>query len=412
MAAVAHLTDQLDQANSEQDPASRVQKLRDLRADLAFLVGTADRYIGDAELEREGSTARDVLGQLNARADADARDRLVQNGMIAPEAADAAGLYSHQQLDRAEELGESWLLEAVRPPTRSRPSAGPEPAALHELAEAAEPAGHQPSTVDVYARTDEDGTRTYDKTRQELHRHISDRILRRSRRSNKPTAALIMGAAGREKLADDLDARGRLPADAAHIDHQQIKAGIPEFRHMLRDGDPQAHLAVHEEAHDIARQTLSEAVRRRANVVLSGTGGNAHEVAHALKRHGYRVEAHVASSSPLAAAKTMLDQASDPSEGPDRRRVIPPDRLNEAYRDQARGIRRAGDAADSLSVYDTDPTYSREVYRDGDILDDQAFGQAINPPALPPVPSSDDDRTTDDELADQPRQLSIDPEAS
>jgi Zeta toxin len=87
------------------DPAERVSKLRALRADIATLVGTADRYIGDQELEREGRAFGRVRGFMEARAEANARGELLDVGAASPEGLDAAGVLSHQELDRRAEDG-------------------------------------------------------------------------------------------------------------------------------------------------------------------------------------------------------------------------------------------------------------------------------------------------------------------
>lgn len=100
--AIGQLRDELDRLAADPDiePADRVAQLRDLRSDLAFLTGTCDRYIADQELLREGSALDRVREYLGAREDADARGVLLDRGMATPEQLDAAGLLSHDELDR------------------------------------------------------------------------------------------------------------------------------------------------------------------------------------------------------------------------------------------------------------------------------------------------------------------------
>jgi hypothetical protein len=111
--AIADLQGQLDQAVSDPslDPAARVKQLRGLRSDIATLLGQADRYMADLEKQREGEAIDRVAGYIRAREDADLRGDLVDRAQAAPEALDAAGLLSHNELDRR--LADGTFEEAV-----------------------------------------------------------------------------------------------------------------------------------------------------------------------------------------------------------------------------------------------------------------------------------------------------------
>jgi predicted ABC-type ATPase len=92
-------------------PSDRVRELRRLRADLDSLAGLVDRLMGDQELEREAGATRRQRDRAVLRENADIRAEMLRRGMASPEQLDAAGLWSHEELDRREADG--TLEEAV-----------------------------------------------------------------------------------------------------------------------------------------------------------------------------------------------------------------------------------------------------------------------------------------------------------
>lgn len=261
-AAVLKLSDLLDQTASDpsSDPGDRVASLRVLRADLASLVGQADRYIADQELEREGAAIGRVHDHLAARENAQVRSRMLSQGLSTPEHLDAAGLLDDDELDRrvadgtieemvwdlseferAREL-ESRIEEATRrDPDRLAP-------AEDELS--------QPSTADVYSRTNGTGVRVYSASRKALHRSVIDGLLEGHEPQKSPSVTFT-GA----------DAAGDA-GDAVVIDVPSIRRMLPEHKAMA--GDPDQERATHDEAKDIAGQVEREARGRKLNVVMTG----------------------------------------------------------------------------------------------------------------------------------------------
>jgi hypothetical protein len=388
--SVGDLTAKVDAANSETDPTARVQKLRDLRTNLAFLVGTCDRYIGDAELARESEAVQNVTGQLNARADADARDKLVNAGMIAPEAADGAGLWSHHQLDRQQELGESWMSELMGTGevdlTKVRTLVD-EDAILRGLAEymaegddpPEEDGLNQPSTSDVYSRQLPDGQVLWDGSRRELHEQIVSEILAGVRRSEQPTAYLVGGVTDHDQVIGKVwQDHGRVPV----IDQLAIRRLIPEFQRMLQDGDPVAHLAVIDEAHVIAQAALAEAISRRVDVAVTGLG--LEPPIGVLKEAEYVIEAHYTTGTPILAIREAQDQAIDVSLPPDLRRELDPDHLIECFERLPEAIAVTDRLVDGLWVYNADGVFLKPImYRLGEaepvVVDEEAWQEAIRP---------------------------------
>ena len=91
--------------DSEGSETKRARQLRDLRDDLASLLGQADSLLGDAELRIEGGAMERRYTLLRARAKADTRERLISEGKATPEALDELGYLSHDRLDALEADG-------------------------------------------------------------------------------------------------------------------------------------------------------------------------------------------------------------------------------------------------------------------------------------------------------------------
>jgi hypothetical protein len=121
--ALASFADELNRVAGDGtlDPAQRVAALRSLRDELAFLLGSADRYLGTLNLQREAAAIGRVRERVAARESADAREAVLDQGLLAPEVLDAAGVPSHEELDGriADGTIEEALIGLVRPFSRS-----------------------------------------------------------------------------------------------------------------------------------------------------------------------------------------------------------------------------------------------------------------------------------------------------
>lgn len=104
--------------DSSLEPAERVAVLRRLRVRYPDLVGDADTYIGELELQREAAALDRQRDLLTAREEAELRADAISRGLLTPEELDAAGVRSHADLDALLQegtLGE--ILEAERTAT-------------------------------------------------------------------------------------------------------------------------------------------------------------------------------------------------------------------------------------------------------------------------------------------------------
>lgn len=473
--ALDALADLLDQIANDPtlDPTDRVANLRELRADLAALVGQADRYIGDQQLQREGDGLARIHEFMAARADANSREQLLDAGGVSPEALDAAGILSHDELDGR--IADGTIEEAIiglphgpwdegkhpralmgrfastgripEPKGRSgkvegdlaKPAADlekplerggtPEPsfkarardldtrvadaiarghaeasagaaspgtAAVRDTGPVADaaagpnPAGKvsqkkllayarnalsQPATVDAYAHTHPDGTRTYSKTRQALHQKIIDSMLAGHKPQASPEVMFTGGGygAGKGGIVKRLKAQGKLPKDHVLLDPDKIKAMIPEFQSMLKDGDPEANMAVYEEAWDIAKAVQAEAQKRKLNMVVDGLGNTSPEDmlgrVKSFRDAGYtKATAHYAVTDPEQAVATTMHRATKPSAKPEDRRFIPQELVRAAHRDVAAslpgiiaGSKEPGQGLDEVHVHDTSGSGAKDA---------------------------------------------------
>jgi hypothetical protein len=130
MPAVADAPDFAAQLNAAAthpslDPAECVADVRRVRfkiesardgggmrlADARDLLGQADMYVGDLELQREAGAMGQQLARAQVREDADIRDALVAQGIASSDELDAAGWPSHDAL--ASDEADGTLMEAI-----------------------------------------------------------------------------------------------------------------------------------------------------------------------------------------------------------------------------------------------------------------------------------------------------------
>lgn len=257
--AVSKLSALLNETASDStaDPVERLANLRGLRTDLAALVGQADTYIADQQAIREASAMDRIHDHVGARENANVRSLMLVKGMSTPEQLTAAGFLDHDDLDRRvmdgtieEAVVGSAYWELLREATERAPVQRPAPAG--------EPSASQPTTADVYSRTNGKGKRVYDQSRAPVHRAIIDKLLKGHEPVEKPSVLFTGG-----------DSQGvDVPDDAVTIDVPSIRKQLPE--HQAMSGDPEADLLTHDEAMDVAGQAEHEARHKKLNMVMTG----------------------------------------------------------------------------------------------------------------------------------------------
>lgn len=104
---IAELREEIEVAAQDGtlDASSRLTKLRDLDTQMRDLLGLAETYISDVELERDGAADRVTRERMELRQNADIRDEMVRRGMATEEEMEEAGYLSHETLDQLAEEG-------------------------------------------------------------------------------------------------------------------------------------------------------------------------------------------------------------------------------------------------------------------------------------------------------------------
>lgn len=122
-------------------------------------------------------------------------------------------------------------------------------------------------------------TGTYSPERQALHRQIVEHFLGAGRpvpAGQRPRSTFMAGGsgAGKSTVKKAITERGELPKHYVDIDPDGIKEMLPEYQQLIDAGEKLAARSVHEESSDIAKMVLDEAMTRRMNVVIDGTGNS------------------------------------------------------------------------------------------------------------------------------------------
>lgn len=129
------------------------------------------------------------------------------------------------------------------------------------------------------------GEPIYASSRREIHERIIDAFLRQRDEkggldpngkplpSQESPKVLFTGggySAGKGSLVNQVfPEQGRIPEDSFTLDPDVIKAALPEFRHLI-EVDPEANLALYEEAWDIAQEVQRRAQERKINMIVDG----------------------------------------------------------------------------------------------------------------------------------------------
>ncbi len=110
-----------------------------------------------------------------------------------------------------------------------------------------------------------------------------------------PTAQFLGGGPASGKTRG-LGAAGVDPKKMVHIDPDNIKTMIPEYREMTTAGNKLAAGFAHEESSYLSKRIMKEAAKRRYNVLIDGTGDGKIEKLIAkidvFKDKGFRIEAN------------------------------------------------------------------------------------------------------------------------
>jgi predicted ABC-type ATPase len=129
--------------------------------------------------------------------------------------------------------------------------------------------------------------------------------------AGKKTALFFAGGTASGKSTALKRAPGLEPENAVHIDPDELKKWIPEYRQAALARDRYASSMAHEESSALAKRLYSEAVRRGLNVIIDGTGdsgGNKFlSKLEAAKKDGYDVSVFMVDApTEVAVARSVL----------------------------------------------------------------------------------------------------------
>ena len=149
------------------------------------------------------------------------------------------------------------------------------------------------------------GQRDYQPERKVLHEQILGDFLSEGQITEieeeesggraRPIAIMMGGggAAGKGTILKKMQKMGIVPADGlVHIDPDEIKKRLPEFKDIQSELDSRAAPTVHEESSDLGKILINRAKARRFSVVIDKTLGNPRKALAQfaeLKRAGYEV---------------------------------------------------------------------------------------------------------------------------
>jgi len=192
--------------------------------------------------------------------------------------------------------------------------------------------------------------RAYRPERQSLH----DEIVASSFLNKTPVpegqriAIVMMGgtASGKSTMLKQSGAGG---VNFVHVDADDVKARLPEYRVAVGQKWQGAAAFVHEESSTIARRVATQAVQDGYNVVLDGTGANASKFfkqVQMLKDAGYHVHLMMPDQNKDQALSDAMKRANRTG------RYVPPEFIEAAYAKIPGNFFKVAAMADSAQLYD------------------------------------------------------------
>lgn len=142
-----------------------------------------------------------------------------------------------------------------------------------------------PETLNRFS--DDDG-KTFTPEREQLHKAITASYFTKHLKPVTNPETIVMGggpAAGKSILMK----QGEPLVNYMHVDPDDIKTQLPEFKVGVAMGDQEVGTTVHEESSLLAKKIVERATKENYNLIVDGTGDNEYEKL-AKKVAGYRSE--------------------------------------------------------------------------------------------------------------------------
>lgn len=207
-------------------------------------------------------------------------------------------------------------------------------------------------------KTGKDESGGWKPERVELHDAYADATMRGVPTSEEPTVYMTGGGPASGKttaLLNNPDARVPKQGTAAHINPDDAKATLPEYRQGVEAGDQAAAGATHEESSHMTKVATQRALESGHDVVLDTVGDSG------IKKLTEKVEAMRAQGAKKIVARYVtidVDTAAQRAlaRGESEGRVVNEKYLRDAHADVSRTVQAAIETGlfDDLSVYDND----------------------------------------------------------
>lgn len=350
-AAVLDLQDLLNETATDPstDPAARVANLRSLRADISAVLGQCERYIGDQENARESDAMGRVSEHMRARENADVRGDLLDAGVTTPEQLDAAGMLSHDELDRRvadgsieEAFGGLW--DPMKHPRARGGEFGP---TLHRLY------GRELATDPIQMAASDHAT---DADRRAGLARIQAMRITDLPEPSADMKRMLGGARNTQEAFSGLMSpgtakAGRMYAPERKPVHDKIvgSALAPAVKELLGPGDPLV-------------------LKLAAGGTLSGDEQTTVRNMAAARRHGNKPIALFTAGGPASGKSTALKAA--PQLAPEAAVHVDPDKFKEQLPEFQHAV-KIGDRAGANLVHDESTDIARRVR-------DEARGMGLN----------------------------------
>lgn len=192
----------------------------------------------------------------------------------------------------------------------------------------------------------------YTHERQQLHAAIEAKHLGDTTPVDNPTAIMLGGgpASGKSFLVEKMGLGGD---NFVHVNPDEIKKDIPEYREGLKAGNKSAAALAHEESSDVSKHLMYTAAATSRNILLDGTGDNSIENLRnkvaTMRAGGQRVEGHYVTCG----VKQAIDRAD--ARGAKTGRYVPHEYITSVHQSVARVLPEAirQGLFDKVSLWDS-----------------------------------------------------------
>lgn len=189
--------------------------------------------------------------------------------------------------------------------------------------------------------------------RRSLHNEIHQKAFDDKSPVEHPVTYMMGGGPAAGKSAIIKAGAVVLPKNTIHVDNDEIKAQLPEYKTMVERKHPGAAMLHHEESSILGKRISRSATVQHYNTILDGTGDSgidslASKVSF-LKDHGHRVVAHYVTKDTEQSVSDALARAAKSG------RTVPVDFIRQTHAEVSRIVPQAIERGlfDEFHLWDT-----------------------------------------------------------